>query len=74
MFSCEYINSYLKVLSCHKGKWCLENSLLLSPLIPQLVVANKDLLPLLVEAWVDMHGNVITTQEINSKPGIQRSN
>lgn len=50
MFSCEYINSYLKVLSCHKGKWCLENSLLLSPLIPQLVVANKDLLPLLIEA------------------------
>lgn len=35
------------------------------------MVANKDLLPPLIETWVDVKSDVITTQEINSKPDIQ---
>lgn len=43
----------------------------MSPLISQLMVANEDLLPPLIETWVDVKSDVITTQEINSKPDIQ---
>lgn len=58
---------HLEMMSWKKWKGSKEVPLFYPPFFSQLVVTDQDLLSSVVKAWVDVQGDVITSQEIYSE-------
>lgn len=64
-----HLHTHLKGAPQGKRERPLQVPLLCAPALPDLVVTNHHLLAALVEAWVDVEGNVVASQKIDGEPG-----